>query len=219
MITKQLTQDVEEILLSAFQKKEILAVLVTSLANSITTLLEQKLAGMQDELKKVSENCISLENKYTELNERHVELEKKYKQKTNNIEQYTRRSNLRISGMKETSSENVEEKFIEICKTKLNIDLRSKIDRCHRIGKVNKSNQDKPRGVLVQFSNYKVKWQIYTNKKSLQGTGISIKEDLTQEQLALYKEACEKFGFKNTWTVDGKVMVFENSEKKIYKKT
>ena len=50
----------------------------------------------------------------------------------------------------------------------------------------------------------------------LKNKKVTIKEDLTKTQLILYQQASEKYGFKNTWSIDGKIMVFANNKKQSY---
>ena len=56
-------------------------------------------------------------------------------------------------------------------------------------------------------------------KKELKGTNISIIENLTGYRMSVLNEAREKFGFKNVWTYDGRILYKDNNDgqkKKIY---
>nr|CAH7713345.1 unnamed protein product [Callosobruchus chinensis] len=50
-----------------------------------------------------------------------------------------------------------------------------------------------------------VKMLAYNKKKMLKGTRMVIKEDLTALRLKIVKTASDKYGFKNVWTVNGKI--------------
>jgi len=80
------------------------------------------------------------------------------------------------------------------------------VDNCHRLGAY-KTQAKYPRPVIVKFVSYLVRKKVWLNKKTLKGTGFLIKESLTKKRAALYKKAKDTFGWKQTWTQDGKVFV------------
>ena len=105
------------------------------------------------------------------------------------IEDRSRRSNLRILGIKEDPRESWEEcenKFYDLLEEKLEMDTSDIImERAHYVGR--KLN-DKERATAVQFSLYKDKINILRNCKKLKGTKISILEDFFQETMQNRKE-------------------------------
>ncbi|KAE8750844.1 hypothetical protein FOCC_FOCC002272 [Frankliniella occidentalis] len=118
-------------------------------------------------------------------------------------EQYSRRNNLRIFGVKEKSKENTDLLVMDVAK-KIGVDIsETQIDRSHRIGKPG----TKPRPIIVKFVGYAPRRAMFTAKKALKGTGITIREDLTQERLSLLRQTSEAYYEKNVWTNDGVVMV------------
>ncbi|KAK9681218.1 hypothetical protein QE152_g38491 [Popillia japonica] len=150
--------------------------------------------------------------------------------KLDQLEQYTRRNSLRIFGVSEQKDENLEDKVVNICKQKLNVDLTSCcIDRIHRIGpnKTNRNNgrgillkfasyksklillknRNNGRGILLKFASYKSKLILLKNRHKLRGTNIIIAEDLTKTRYDLYRSAQRKHGKKNTFISDGVVFV------------
>ncbi|KAK4871850.1 hypothetical protein RN001_015974 [Aquatica leii] len=124
-------------------------------------------------------------------------------------QQYSRRTNIRIFGLDEVAGENIEACVINAMKDKVNV-TSDMIDRCHRIGRLNKN---KPRAIIVKFVNYKYKEIVFKNKKLFKGTKIIITEDLTKNRYDLFKSAREKYGIKNVWTYDGIIKV--NTSKSI----
>ncbi|KAK9701903.1 hypothetical protein QE152_g30312 [Popillia japonica] len=55
--------------------------------------------------------------------------------KSDELEQHTRRNNLRIIGIQEDVTENTKEVVLKFCSEKLNLKMDGdKIDRCHRTG-------------------------------------------------------------------------------------
>ena len=97
------------------------------------------------------------------------------------LEDRSRRNNLRILGIKEDPRESWEEcenKIYDLLEEKLEMDTSNiTIEKAHRVGE--KSN-DKERAIVVQFSFYKDKINILRNFKKLKGTKISIFEDFSK---------------------------------------
>ena len=85
------------------------------------------------DIKSFEEKLKDNENKMADLEEKNKLLQDKLEQ----LEQYTRRTNIRIFGSPETNIEEDTDQVVrEFCKNELNLDLKSKkISRSHRIGK------------------------------------------------------------------------------------
>ncbi|KAK9709228.1 hypothetical protein QE152_g26752 [Popillia japonica] len=96
--------------------------------------------------------------------------------KIDDIEQYSRRSNIRIVGLPEEVSENTMDKVLTFCSEKLDLKLGSNdIDRCHRVGKPINGH----RALLIKFVGYNIKREIFKRRAALKNTRILIAEDLT----------------------------------------
>ena len=113
------------------------------------------------------------------------------------LEQYTRRDNLRIVGVSDTETESEGELTAKIMKIAKEADVAlsaSNISTCHRLGAPKKSNPNpnesttptiptKPRQVIVRFTHRKKKNEFYKNRFNLKGKdeckGVFINEDLT----------------------------------------
>ena len=54
--------------------------------------------------------------------------------------------------------------------------------------------------------------KVFKSKKKLKGKNISITENLTGCQISILNEAREKFGFKNLWTYDGRILYKANND-------
>ena len=55
--------------------------------------------------------------------------------KANDNEQYSRRQNVRVTGFVEEEEENCVEKFVNLCREKIGLDVNDEIvDRAHRVG-------------------------------------------------------------------------------------
>lgn len=124
---------------------------------------------------------------------------------TDSIEQYTRRNNLRFLAIPENDSENTDDIIIELVKNKFGISLNvTDIERSHRLGKMREGANTKPRPIIVKFLSYRVREAIFTKKRVLKGSRISISEDLTRLRAQLLRKAQDTFGKRNVWTSDGK---------------
>ena len=90
------------------------------------------------------------------------------------------------------------------------------IDRTHWIGK--SKNNSKPRPVIIKFIWYNDRKKVFSSKKLLKDSGVSITESLTAFRMKKLTNARETSGFRNVWTVDGRMFYSENGSQhvKIY---
>ena len=82
------------------------------------------------------------------------------------------------------------------------------IDDCH----VYRTKRHDPKShkqlIIIRFCSRLVRNEIFSRKKSLKGTGVSLTEHLTAANLQLLKAAQDKLGNKNkAWTHYGKVLI------------
>ena len=115
-------------------------------------------------------------------------------EKLTELEDRSRRNNIRIDGITENPNETwekCEEEVKKLIETKLNIDGEIEIDRCHRMGKF-KRNNVKPRTIVCRFLRFKDKQKILRNAKLLKNTGIFIYEDFCDDTMELRKTLWEE---------------------------
>ena len=128
---------------------------------------------------------------------------------TDRQEHYSRRNCLLIHGLPESKNENTDLLAMEAIETKLNIKITDNdIDRIHRIGK--SKNNGKLRPVIIKFVRYNDRKKIFSSKKLLKDAGVSIRESLTAFRMKKLNNARDTFGFRNVWTVDGRIFYSEN---------
>ena len=105
------------------------------------------------------------------------------------LEDRSRRTNLRINGIKEGKNETWKE-----CEERVNCFLEEKLDidtseiwieRAHRVGEKKNGLE---RQIVVQFNSYKNKLDILRNCKKLKGTNFSVFEDFSKETASIRKE-------------------------------
>lgn len=206
-LTKKFITDVEEVLIQSFQKETIIKQLSKSIAEGLYKQFEKEFDTLKQEISDIKQE-------FEEFKKQSVEEKISMEKKLNRLEQYSRGKNLTIFGLKEEKGENIEKVILEIFTSKLGVKLTEQdIDRCRRIGK---QFTDKPRPVLLNLVNYKMKVNIYQLKKKLKGSRIIIKEDLTRENVNTYNEASEKYGYRNTWTKNGVIWVKTAERSAIY---
>lgn len=148
-----------------------------------------------------------IDRKVTEHQERIADLNKK----TDSLEQYTKRNNLRIFGLAEIDREITREIICKLVNEKLEINLNDdQIEKAYRIG-IPRGGET--RTIFVKFTTYEMKNRVYQAKKRLRGAKVTIREDLTKVRLEVLKRAIGKYGSKNVWTHDGKIMWSQNNRK------
>ena len=93
----------------------------------------------------------------------------------NRLEQYSRKSSIRIYEIREEEREKVTEKVLNTVKEEIGVELTAdEIDITHKAGQ---KRQDMSRGILVKFVSHKSKEKTMKQKK--QAKNIRISEDLS----------------------------------------
>ena len=99
---------------------------------------------------------------------------------TDRQEQHSRRNYLLIHRVPEYKNDNTVDLAMEVIDTKMDIKLTANdIDRTHRIGKLKKKKNGKPRPVIIKFVRYNDRKKVFSSKKLLKDSGVSITESLT----------------------------------------
>lgn len=131
-------------------------------------------------------------------------------------EQYSRRSNVRISGFDEEQGENCVEKITTFCNEKLNVDISDKnIDRAHRVGK---PREGRSRAIIVRFNSHKDKIAVMRQRRELYSSRYYINEDLTSRNQHLLYQAKKKCrNVVSAWSRDGKTFAKRASDSIIFR--
>ncbi|CAH0551546.1 unnamed protein product [Brassicogethes aeneus] len=149
-----------------------------------------------------------LDKKLNKIQQRSDDKIKILEEKIDSMEQYSRRNNIRIFGLAENSGKPLIEDINNVLGS-IEIGTRNIVE-CYRIGKI---NVKKPRAVFVKLQNYEDKIELIKNRKKLKGTNCHIKEDLTKKKMEILTAASEKFGFKNVWSLNGKIFTMLENKK------
>ena len=145
--------------------------------------------------------------------------------KLDDVEQRSRNSCLLIHGVDERLGEKTDEVVLNIINEKLGIAIEDlDLQRSHRLGPMNnsrplRSNMKKaPRPIIIRFSNYKKRLEIFKAKSKLKGQRLLITENLTQRRYSIYVAAMEKLGRANVWTNEGRVLTKMNDKIEVISK-
>lgn len=179
-------------------------------ASNLSTLTDE-VAALRSELTNIRIEIDKLEEHNTQQDNAIDELE-----------QYSRRNCLLVHGIKETPKENATEAAIGVLNSKLNLRLSvDDIDRCHRLQTRNTTRTaaqvvaEGHKPIIIKFISYRVRERVWKNKKMLKGTGILVTESLTVKRLKLYREVQEIVGKRRCWTMDGRIVLQTNSNRKV----
>lgn len=157
----------------------------------------------------------NLEDARKNLMEKIVEMEGMIEEN----EQYSRRCNLRISGIREFHNEDMDDIVIGTCKDLLGVVLEPwEVARSHRLGAPSK-NDMRPRTIIVQLISHRVKRRILKEAKQYRKETSRVKvyfsEDLTKKRAVIMGKAREMrrdHVIKSAWTDDGMMKVRKRDE-------
>ncbi len=165
-------------------------------------------------MEKLKSDYVELVKKHEILQERVKEVKQEADESYSNsldmnfsldrLEQYSRKSSIRLLNVKEDKGENVEEKIIRRLKDEINVDIcPEEIDIAHRVGR---AYENKPRSILVKFISHKSKEKVMRRKK--EAKSVRIYEDLVPGVKKLFDHVSSQRRFLNVesvWTIDGRI--------------
>ena len=164
---------------------------------SCNTLLTTRIEAMEAREKIADKTIHDLEEKYDD------------------IEQYSRKFNLEIHGIPERKEEDITQIIFDLADT-IDADVREEdIDICHCLYKA----EGKARPIIVKFTNYDSKYEMYSKRLRLRKVDnrekfgverVFINENLTSRRALLYSKVRKKVKDNsawNTWTMDGKIFL------------
>ena len=189
---------------------------IVSSCNSDTIMrldrLSEEIQDNNERLEKLNKETVDLkisletsqeifEKKFQKVNDNLSKQKQKHKEDINelwkdndqlcerlrDLEDRSRRDNLRIDGIAELENETweqTEEILHNLVKEKLELENIS-VERAHRVG--NKGKNDK-RTIVLKLASFKDKLKIISEARKLKGTNISINEDYSKETLEIRKE-------------------------------
>lgn len=138
--------------------------------------------------------------------------------KIDEAEQYSRRNCLLLHGLAEKPNEDPHAAAIDIINGKLNVNLNSRdFDRAHRLGRPKRSMAEVvttgKRPIIIKFLRYQDRDLVWKAKRMLKDSGLLLTESLTSTRHRLLQDARERFGVRNVWTQDGRVIILHSGAK------
>lgn len=185
--------------------QKVVEAISSQISKIVLNQLETFLQAHTDKINDLQKQVESKENEIRQLRE---EIETK----CDDQEQYSRRNNIRVFGIPESDSECCDELVLNVCKIVGSDTSLRDIDRCHRVGP---KSPGKARPIIVKFTSYRARQEVFRNKRKLKGSGTTIREDLTSTRLAILKAAVERFQLANVWTESGDIIIKKPSGQKI----
>ena len=167
-------------------------------------------------------------------NESQAKTIKNLEQRVDDLEAYSRRENVVISGLEtkpksyakvvvddteqvgenapQNELESLEDQVVNFLESKdISID-RNTIGACHLLG--NRSRQH-PRRIIIRFTNRKQKISLLKQGRKLSGTNVFLNEHLTQKNAQIARHARilrKKKEVKDTWTTNGLVFIRQKDD-------
>ena len=166
---------------------------IQELINNVKEIKEEEIASLREEMSFLRSKFYN----YTEVKKMEAF---ETTQKIDSLEQDSKMKNLRIVGIPEEPSEDLQQKIFMLATQKL--DLQSieeeDIDQCYRLGKVNNL---KARDVIVKFKSKERRDLVYRCRRNMprEDPPIYINEELTQSRSKLF---C-RFMKENEWKTVG----------------
>ena len=155
-----------------------------------------RIKDIDTKLKLVQKKNVFLKQQISEI--------EKAKEKIIDLENRSRRNNIRIDSIRESEGEtwnDSEEKVKKLLKTVLKIDRNIDIERAHRTGS---KRNDRPRIIVLKLLNFKEKEDILSKARLLKGTGVFVNEDFakeTREKRKLLWEEVKKHRIEGKYAV------------------
>ena len=202
---------------------------ITKLGN----IVRGSIKDIVEDLKATKAKVIKLEEKVnakeSEINNLRTHNDK-LEVRIDELEQYSRRSSIRVYGLPEESPGTTDDKLIALCNDHLNLRPPLELEEIEVSHRVGPSVDDKPRPVIVKFVSRRSKARVMTQKRHLKklsppgrtaGDGrdddryplkrpVYFQDDLVKSRAQLYYKARmskKDNKLSDTWTYDGKILI------------
>ena len=243
--SKTIAKDVVEEFLVDVRYQNMLKGLLSEVMDEKLTVVNNRLDKLEKRCEAIEERCdrdsgevFDLKQESDSQRRNHNDLESRFEKLENrvhyaevalcDIQQYTRRNCLLITGIPESNKKDDNGKFvhedtdkviIELAKNELELDIRPEdIDRSHRATRARNEPDRKPRAIVAKFTTYNTRDKVIKARRRLKGKGIGIQELLTHSRQSIFNHAQQAVKdvprFMNTWTWDGNVSILIDIDEK-----
>lgn len=195
---REIRTEVKQVCSEMFNE-ELINKVCNNFVKQYDSKIDKKLDKINDSIKALTNSVASNENSIKVL-----------KVKNDFNELRAKRNSLRFHGFEDSDEEDVMDTMLSFINDKLNVKCSSaEVDSVFRVGKENPNG----RVILVNFVTNWKRSEVFSAKKLLKNTGISVYEDLTKERYELLLAAKKKYGKSHVWSSGGKVHVLDNNKK------
>lgn len=185
----------------------VIANLTPKINDIVRSSVEQAIGHLNQQVEKLTDDQTKFRQENAFLKSRLNRLESQ----VDEMEQYSRRNIIRVSGATELPNENTDAIIMDLAKD-LGTDLiLSDIDRCHRVGAF---QAGRPRPIIVKFTSYRAREKLFSKRRELKNiprmSRVFMNEDLTYRRNQLMYEARQAVRSKHiisAWSSDGKLFV------------
>ncbi len=200
-----------------------------SVKRDIINTLSKEISDLKSELQQLKVEQVSLKATSDQQTREIAELKAELKDarstnnvlvhRTNDLEQYSRRESIRISGFPDNPHESAakcEENVCNFVNDKLKLPVKitpSDIAAAHRLG--GSSRHSKPRQVIVKFVSRKLRDRVIGARRVLKGSGITISEDLTKMNYQLLQRARDFNTVESAWSSYGRIICLLKNKSKV----
>ena len=161
-VTKMGDAEIKEKILDAIKDPETAAVLEAILAPIVGAAVKAAMDAKEEEISKLKEEL------------------KEVKTKLDDLEQYSRKNCVNISGIPESAGESTSKLVCDLGKA-MRVDISpTDIDACHRIGR---QSAGKTRSIIVKFCRFDQRQEFYAARRQLRGEAASAGGQFTAQQL------------------------------------
>ena len=188
-----------------------------SLDSNSTNTTDSLLQDILTSLDKVEKENKTLKKEVHELNTYADECDEKLyylEKQVNHLDQYIRRENITISGIREEVTDDIlEEKVVQVL-TSIDVNVnKNDIVACHRLAKTKKEKtKNEPSKVIIRFANRKNAISALKNKKKLRvdNSNLYINDQLCPAYQKVFDE-CLKYKYdkklSSCWSFNGTVNI------------
>jgi hypothetical protein len=171
----------------------------------------EKLNNVIEEQTKQNERIKKLEDQLEKQQELTVQLEQEIltaRRHAIRNEQYTRKYNIRIFGVKEEKDEDCKEAVLNIVRNNMHLDIAEvKIAIAHRI---HSAGRDRP--IIVRLTDTETRRNIPHHRRVLKGTRVTIGEDLCRDLVTTLNRAKQHPHISQAWSKHGRIYVMDKQQ-------
>ena len=181
-------------------------------------ILSDKIDDLSSKFELITKQLAKKENRISELEKKVSQLEVD----VDNLQQYSRRPNLRIYGIRDThDGEDTDSKVITLINRDLKLNppiKQTDIERSHRLGSaVNKHGKPNNRPIIVRFNSERTRDTVFKERFQLKHYNslhrddmVFVNEDLTPRRAALTaqtRDLKKRKVISDCWTYNGNIMI------------